>query len=169
MNETGIFGVRVFFRSELNQATNNNLRNTLWIVPTQHLAIIRQIDIVPPGNFGHGPRYAGGGSGIGYPRLSELSFDTAYRPNNFPHNLTLLHEIGHIVENHFHCLTNSASEHREVLDAVPIPPAGRTHGPGEHYAIAYQQVIVGRSTPEVRAAVLASVAFNGVDTVRPGV
>ena len=165
MNEMQIYGLRIRFRNELSKIAVENLRGTLWIVPTQHLQIIQQIDVVPPGNFGHGPRYAGGGSGVGYPRLSELCFDKNERPNNFPYNLTLLHEIGHVVENTYECLANSTPEHRSVLNTVRIPPAGRTHGPGEHFAIAYQQVIVRRASPAVRAAVLASDSFVGVDTV----
>lgn len=162
MNETRILGIRVRFQNEINANAVENLRNTLRLVPTPHLRIIRQIDVVPPLNFGSNPRYAGGGSGRGYPRLSELCFDNHY---NFPHNLTLLHEIGHIVENSYHCLVNMAPDQRAVLDAIEIPATARTHGAGEHYAIAYQQVINGRASERVRNAVFSSRAFSGVDTI----
>ena len=167
MNEVLIFGKRVRFHNEIMNVAVTNLRDTLWIVPTQHLLRIRQIDVLPPLMLDNDPRFAGGGSGLGYPRLSELSFDRHRRPQNFPLNLTLLHEIGHILDHAYGCLGNLTLEHRATLLAITIPASARTHGAGEHFAIAYQQVIAGRASEAVRAAVFSSRAFHGVDTVHP--
>ena len=165
MNEVFVFGKLVRFQHAIMDVAVGNLRDTLAIVPTQHLPLIRQIDVVAPQTLGHGPEYAGGGSGVGYPRLSELCFDTRYREGNFPINLTLLHEIGHILDHHYDCLNNSSAEHAATFRAMRIPPSARTHGPGESYAIAYQEVITGGASDAVRAAVLASRAFVGVDMI----
>jgi hypothetical protein len=166
MNETTIFGKLIRFQNEITDTAVANIRDTLWVVPTQHLSIIRQIDIVPPLMLGTDPNYAGGGSGVGYPRLSELCFDRGFRPNNFPINLTLLHEIGHIVDHHYGALASLGPEHQATLRAIPIPASALTRGEGEYFAIAYQQVISGGASEAVRAAVIASSAFVGVDTVR---
>lgn len=172
MIEVLVCGKLVRFQNAVIPVAITNLTDTLALVPTQHLPLIRQIDVVTPASMGHGPHYAGGGSGLGYPRLSELCFDRRHRPNNFPINRTLLHEIGHILDHLFGCLDNLPAAHQAVLRAVPIPASARTHGAGEHYAIAYQQVISstapgadGGPSDAVRAAVFASRAFSGVDTV----
>lgn len=164
MNETRIHGVRVRFRNSINPIAVANLTRTLHIVPPVHRSLLTQIDVLPPGNFGHGPTYAGGGSGVGWPRLSELCFDNRYRPRNFPLNLTLLHEIGHIMENHYQCRTHLAPAHRAVIDSVTIPATAHTRSAEEHYAIAYQKVLCGSATREVEEAVYSSRAFAGVDT-----
>lgn len=164
MNETIIHAVQVRFVNDVDPIAVRNLKRTLAIVPPAHRAALRRIDVVPPRNLGHGPNYAGGGSGVGYPRLSELCFSRSHRRQNFPINLTLLHEIGHVLETRFRCLRHLAREHPQhfrVLDAIPIPSSGRTHGPSEHYAIAYQKVIAGTATQEVKDAVYASRAFAG--------
>lgn len=166
MNETMIFGKRIRFQNEISDVAVANIRDTLWIVPTQHLMIFQQIDVVPPLMLGSDPNYAGGGSGRGFPRLSELCFDRGFRPNNFPINLTLLHEIGHIVDHHYGAFAGLGPEHQSTLRSIPIPATARTRGEGEYFAIAYQQVISGSASEAVRAAVLASTAFAGVDTVR---
>lgn len=167
MNEMRALGILVRFQNEITEIAAANIRATLAIVPTQHLRSIRQIDVLPPLRFGHGALYAGGGSGVGYPRLSELCFDRRYRAGNFPINKTLLHEIGHILDHAYDCLTSLAPEHQATLRAIPIPASARTHGPGECYAIAYQTVISGHASEAVRAAVLSSRAFSGVDMVHP--
>ncbi len=167
MIEKLIQGVRVRFRNGINHVAVGNLTQTLLIVPREHRSLLTQIDVLPPANFGHGPEYAGGGSGVGWPRLSELCFDTHYRPNNFPRNLTLLHEIGHIMENEYDCLSHLAPEHRRVIDNVTIPATAHTTGPTEHYAIAYQQVLSGNPPQAVRDAVYASRAFAGIDAPSP--
>jgi hypothetical protein len=167
MNEVLVFGKLVRFQNAVMDVAVTNLRDTLAIIPAQHLTIIRQIDVVSPSSMGHGPTYAGGGSGLGYPRLSELCFDRSYRSNNFPINLTLLHEVGHILDHLYGCLANLSAEHRTALDAIRIPASARTHGPGERYAIAYQQFIAGGASDAVRAAVLSSRAFSNVSTIPP--
>lgn len=167
MKEVSIYGKLVRFQNEILEVAVANLRDTLWVVPTPHLLLIRQIDVVPPLMMGSDPRYAGGGSGLGYPRLSELCFDRRSRPNNFPLNLTLLHEIGHILDHVHGCLANLTPAHLATLRTIAIPPTARTHGEGEYYAIAYQQVIAGSASEAVRAAVFSSRAFLGVDTVHP--
>ena len=166
MNETEVHGVRVRFRNDIDSDAVENLRSTLAVVPREHRAAIRQIDVVPPSSFGHGPTYAGGGSGVGYPCLSELCFDRTHRPHNFPLNMTLLHEIGHVLENSFHCRRHLDRESRRIIDSVPIPESARTHGLGEHYAIAYQKVLSRTATQQIREAVFSSRAFRGVDTAR---
>lgn len=167
MNEVFIFGKLVRFQNAVMADAVTNLRDTLAVVPTQHLLRIRQIDVLPPLMLGRDPDYAGGGSGVGYPRLSELCFSRRHRPNNFPLNRTLLHEIGHILEHAHDCLRNLSPEHAATLRTIRIPPDARTHGADEHFAIAYQQVMTGGASAAVRAAVLSSRAFVGVDTVRP--
>lgn len=167
MNDVMVFGKLVRFQNAVTEVAVGNIRGTLAAVPTQHLLHVRQIDVLPPLMLGSDPNYAGGGSGLGYPRLSELSFSRHHRPQNFPRNLTLLHEIGHILDHAYSCLTNLPPEHQAVLRAIRIPAGARTHGAGEHYAIGYQQVISGSASEAVRAAVFASRAFLGVDTVRP--
>ena len=167
MNEVHVCGKLVRFRNAVMPVAVANLGDTLRIVPTQHLMRIRQIDVVPPLTLAPGdPRYSGGGSGVGYPRLSELCFDRAIKPGNFPLNRTLLHEIGHILDHAFNCLSTLTPAHQASLMTIPIPRGARTHGPGECYAIAYQQVMTGGASDPVRAAVLASRAFLGVDTLR---
>ncbi|RYG10733.1 MAG: hypothetical protein EON92_12090 [Burkholderiales bacterium] len=166
MNEVFVFGKLVRLQNAVTDAVLTNLRDTLAVVPTQHLLRIRQIDVLPPLMLGSDPNYAGGGSGLGYPRLSELCFSSRHRPNNFPRNRTLLHEIGHILDHAHDCLRNLTPEHQATLRAIRIPTGARTHGAGEHYAIAYQQVMTGSASEAVRAAVLSSRAFSGVDTVR---
>lgn len=165
MEEMTIQGVRVRYRNRISPLVVANLSNTLALVPVAHRSILRQIDVLPPANFGNGPEYAGGGSGVGWPRLSELCFDTRYRPHNFPHNRTLLHEIGHIVEKHYRCLDNLSEDNRNVINGVPIPPTAHTRGPEEHYAIAYEGVFSGSAyaSEEVRRALYASRAFNGIN------
>lgn len=165
MNETTIFGKLIRFQNEISDVAVTNIRDTLWVVPTEHLRLIRQIDVVPPLMLGNDPNYAGGGSGLGYPRLSELCFDRGFRPNNFPINLTLLHEIGHIVDHHYGALANLSPEHQATLRAIAIPPSARTQGEGEYFAIAYQLVIARTASEAVRAAVISSPAFVGVDTI----
>lgn len=165
MNETTIFGKLIRFQNAISDTAVANIRDTLWVVPTQHLTIIRQIDVVPPLMLASNPNYAGGGSGRGYPRLSELCFDRGFRPNNFPINLTLLHEIGHIVDHHYGAFAGLSTEHKATLRTITIPASALTQGEGEYFAIAYQQVISGSASAAVRSAVLASSAFEGVDTV----
>lgn len=167
MEERLIEGVRVRFRNGINNVAVGNLTLTLLIVPTAHRSLLTQIDVLPPANFGNGPEYAGGGSGVGWPRLSELCFDTHYRPNNFPRNLTLLHEIGHIMEKHYRCLSHLSEEHRGVIDQVTIPATAHTTGEEERYAIAYQQVLSGNPPQAVRDAVYASRAFAGIGARSP--
>ncbi len=168
MNEIRIFGILVRFQNEVTELAVENLSATLIVVPTEHLRSIRQIDVVPPRVLAHdNPVYAGGGSGLGYPRLSELCFDRRYRAGNFPLNKTLLHEIGHILDHAYDCLASLPPEHQATLRAIEIPASARTHGPGECYAIAYQTVFTGGASDAVRAAVLASRAFSGVDMVHP--
>lgn len=168
MEERLIEGVRVRFRNGINNVAVGNLTQTLMIVPTAHRSLLTQIDVLPPANFGHGPEYAGGGSGVGWPRLSELCFNTRYRPNNFPLNLTLLHEIGHIMETHYRCLSHLSEEHRGVLvDQVTIPATAHTRGQEEHYAIAYQRVMCRNAPQAVTDAVYASRAFEGIDAPSP--
>lgn len=166
MNEVIVLGKLIRFQNAVIDVAVNNLRDTLAVVPTQHLLRIRQIDVLPPLMLGSDPNYAGGGSGLGYPRLSELCFSRHHRPNNFPRNRTLLHEVGHILDHAYDCLRALTPEHQATLRAIRIPPSARTHGAGEHYAIAYQQVMSGGASDAVRAAVFASRAFLGVDTVR---
>ena len=167
MIEKLIQGVRVRFRNGINHVAVGNLTQTLLIVPREHRSLLTQIDVLPPANFGHGPEYAGGGSGVGWPRLSELCFDTRYRPNNFPLNLTLLHEIGHIMENHYSCRRHLADEQRAVIDSVRIPPTAHTRSAEEHYAIAYQRVMCGTAPQAVKDAVYASRAFAGIGARSP--
>lgn len=169
MEETQIRGVRVRFRNPLTSDALLSLNRTLVVVPAAHLRLLRQIDVLPPANFGVrnddgeiDTTYAGGGSGIGWPRVSELCFVITERPNNVPLNLTLLHEIGHVMETHFSCLRFLPPDHRRVLDSVPIPTDAHTHGPTEHYAIAYQKVLCGTATAPVARAVYASRAFEGI-------
>lgn len=166
MNDVFVNGKLVRFRNAVIDVAIANLKDTLALVPNEHLLRISLIEVVPPQNFGHGPNYAGGGSGLGYPRLSELCFSRRHRESNFPINLTLLHEIGHILDHQLDCLENLTGVHRATLEAIPIPSSARTHGDGEQFAIAYQQVITGGASEEIRAAVLASRAFEGVDLVR---
>lgn len=167
MNETRIYGVLVRFHHSLSEIAVNNLRSTIRIIPAQHLRHIRQIDVLPPLNFGDNPNYAGGGSGVGHPRLSELCFDRGRRPNNFPYNMTLLHEVGHIIDHAYNALASLTPENRNIINQVPIPPGAVTHGSGEHYAIAYQTLLTGGASEAVRAALLSSRAFSGVDLVHP--
>ena len=164
MEEMVIQGVRVRSRNGISPLIVDNLTNTLTIVPAAHRSLLRQVDVLPPANFGHGDEYAGGGSGVGWPRLSELCFDRRYRPHNFPLNRTLLHEIGHIVSQHYQCLSQLGEEYREVINGVPIPPTAHTRGPEEHYAIAYEGVFSGSAygTAAVREALYASRAFEGI-------
>ena len=164
MDEFRILGILVRFRHGVPPFALTNLRATLGVVPPEHREEIRQIDVVPPSWMGEDPHYAGGGSGLGYPRLSRLCFDRRYRSGNFPLNLTLLHEIGHVLDRLHACTASLTPEHRAVIGAIPIPANARTHGPGEHYAIAYQQVMAGGASEAVRAAVFSSTAFSGVDT-----
>ncbi len=167
MNEIQILGKRVRFQNAVTDVAVTNLTDTLMRVPSAHLLVIRQIDVVPPLMMGTDPLYAGGGSGLGYPRLSERCFLRTVKPENFPINLTLLHEIGHILDHLYACLEHLPPEHRATMRTIRIPPTARTHGHGETYAIGYQQVITGGATDAVRAAILASRAFDGVDMVHP--
>ena len=167
MNETRVSGVLVRHHHPLSDIAANNLRSTIRIIPAPHLRHIRQIDVLPPLNFGSTPNYAGGGSGVGHPRLSELCFDRRYRDNNFPYNMTLLHEVGHIIDHAYNALDSLTPEHRNTINQVPIPRGAVTHGRGEHYAIAYQTLLTGGASPAVRAAPLSGNAFSGVDLVHP--
>jgi hypothetical protein len=153
---------RLIFLSDI---AANNLRSTIRIIPVQHLRHIRQIDVLPPLNFGSDRNYSGGGSGVGHPRLSELCFDVDRRRNNFPHNMTLLHEVGHIIEHAYNGLASLTPEQRNIINQVPIPPGAVTNGRGEHYAIAYQTLLTGGASEAVRAALLSGRAFSGVDLV----
>ena len=167
MNETRVSGVLVRHHHPLSDIAANNLRSTIRIIPAPHLRHIRQIDVLPPLNFGSNPNYAGGGSGVGHPRLSELCFDRRQRDNNFPYNMTLLHEVGHIIDHAYNALDSLTPEHRNTINQVPIPRGAVTHGRGEHYAIAYQTLLTGGASPAVRAALLSGNAFSGVDLVHP--
>ena len=167
MNETRIFGVLVRFRNSLSDIAANNLRSTIRIIPARHLRHIRQIDVLPPLNFGSNPNYSGGGSGVGHPRLSELCFDVSRKPHNFPLSMTLLHEVGHIIDHAYNALDSLTPEHRNTINRVPILAGAVTHGSGEHYAIAYQMLMTGGASAAVRAALLSSNAFSGVDLVHP--
>ena len=167
MPDVLIFGKLVRFQNAVTDVAVTNLRDTLAVVPTQHLLQIRQIDVVPPLSLSHNPNYSGGGSGLGYPRLSELCFDRSRKPRNFPLNRTLLHEVGHVLDHIYSCLATLAPEHLASLNAIQISEEAQTHGAGERYAAAYQRVICGTATDTIRAAVLASRAFSGVDLVHP--
>ena len=167
MNDVLILGKLVRFQNAVTDVAVTNLRDTLAIVPTEHLLQIRQIDVVPPLTLSHDPHYSGGGSGLGYPRLSELCFDRRYKPRNFPHNRTLLHEVGHVMDHIYGCWSNLGPEHQAALRTIPISPDAATHGVGEHYAAGYQRVLLSTATEAIRAAVLASRAFSGVDLVHP--
>ena len=76
MNETRVSGVLVRHHHPLSDIAANNLRSTIRIIPAPHLRHIRQIDVLPPLNFGSNPNYAGGGSGVGHPRLSDQTLLT---------------------------------------------------------------------------------------------
>ena len=56
MNEVVILGIRVVFTNDATDVAVLNLTDTLRVVPQQHRAILRQIAVVPPARFGHGPR-----------------------------------------------------------------------------------------------------------------
>ena len=165
MSEITLNGIPVQFPGEVDRNAAANLRTTLQLVPARHLPILRRIVVFTPQPSAD--PYAGGDSGQGYPRLSALCFDRRRRPNNYPFNLTLLHEIGHIVDHHFHCLETMRREAPDDYAAlqveIHIAPERRTHGAGELFADAYQKVLTGRGASQrVRAAVMASTAFVGV-------
>jgi hypothetical protein len=81
--------------------------------------------------------------------------------------MTLLHEVGHIIDHAYNALDSLTPEHRNTINQVPIPRGAVTHGRGEHYAIAYQTLLTGGASPAVRAALLSGNAFSGVDLVHP--
>lgn len=164
MAVTTINGVAVEFPDEIIESIVRNIRATFLLVPAAHLTIFRRITIYTPQGT---PPYAGGGSGLGYPRLSIYCFDPGYRPQNRVQNLTLLHEIGHLVDHHYGCLDamqrDAPSDYAALRLEIHIAPSRRTHGPSELYADAYQKVLNRRGVSRrVREAVLASVAFAGI-------
>lgn len=108
---------------------------TLQRLPVQHL------EHIPPITIGINPIDGGGyafpgqytGSPYGFIRLNYNIWDRRVRPWNIGHiNVTLLHEVGHVIDWAFQCTNNMSEVDRQIL----FDPSyeGHTHGPGEHFA-----------------------------------
>lgn len=158
---SAVAGVCVNFDRDPPRGAMENIMATLELVPYEHRALINRIDVFTPPRAQPGQEaYSGGGSGQGYPRLSVLCFD---RPRNRQHNKTLLHEIGHIIDQHYHCsdwLIREGSQYMQALQRnITISSRRRTRGNAEYFADGYQQVMSRTARPEVREAILATPAF----------
>ena len=151
------------------------LLRSLDLLPPGHLRIVPRITVGerPPASD-HPRSYGGGGSahpgmpGGPYIRLNWRIFQAPW--NSGMHSLTLLHEVGHIVDWGFQCMTTMRQQdptgYRALLDH---PHTGRTQGAGEHYADAYAAHFIGHQISDARRnAVLNSNAFQSIQSVPAG-
>jgi hypothetical protein len=143
------------------------LIDTLRRLPRLHL------EHVPPITVGMHPE--GGGGGYAYPgqyagqpygfiRLHFGVFNAGERPwNRGRVNVSLLHEIGHVIDWAFQCTRHLGGADQRILYDPGYD--GATHGPGEHFAQAYSKFYSDPPTlTEARQEVLLrSRAFENVD------
>lgn len=141
------------------------LVRTLKRLPVQHLQQVPPITVGDRPDTNHG---GGGGSAApcpacprGYIRINRRVFDPAIREVNRGRvNVTLLHEIGHVIDWAYQCVANAAAEDRQTLWFRGYD--GHTHGPGEYFAVAYAQMYRDPATitPTRLAAMLRMNAFT---------
>ena len=139
---------------------------TLERLPRRHL------EHVPPITVGNRPLEGGGGyalpgqyagSPYGFIRLNYDVFDGGQRSWNIGRiNVSLLHEVGHVIDAAFECTSQMAAADRRILHDLDY--RGRTHGPGEHFAQAYSKFYSEPPTitAERREVLLRSPAFAGM-------
>ncbi|MEI7897404.1 MAG: hypothetical protein WCJ26_10250 [bacterium] len=108
--------------------------STLWKIPALHLKVVSQ-NVIKIRKQLRG----GGGSGTeGQINISPFSLDEGY--NNLV-NQTLLHEIGHKINQSYQCVEHMSAHDRELMNRVPH--RGKTSGSGEGYADCYMDYYTG--------------------------
>lgn len=137
--------------------------------PDQIRQLLRTLELISPDHVQHVPtitvgnRPPGGGGGSAhsgmpggpYIRLNKNCFNSSWNRGAF--NETLLHEVGHIVDWAYECMTHMRRENRAGYNALlSHPHRGRTQGPSEHFADAYAAYHLGRSMSRTRREALLS-------------
>ncbi len=120
-----VFNESVSIRSEYMDI----IIRTLELVPVSHLTTVVAHNII---KIRQTLRVGGGSGQAGYIYLSPFSLDNPY---NRVHNQTLLHEIGHKVNTHYHSVDNMSAVHIALMNH--IRHEGGTQGAAEAYADCY--------------------------------
>lgn len=120
-----VFNESVRIRSEYMDI----IIRTLELLPVSHLTTVVANNII---KIKQTLRVGGGSSQTGYINLSPFSLDNSY---NRVHNQTLLHEIGHKVNTHYHSVDSMSSMHRALMNNIRHD--GGTQGAAEAYADCY--------------------------------
>ncbi|RMG27966.1 MAG: hypothetical protein D6730_06145 [Bacteroidetes bacterium] len=163
--EFQIRGVTIRIRFDANQVSESQIRQlviTLRLLPVNHL---RHIPLITVGNR---PPAGGGGSahpgmpGGPYIRLNRNIFQSPW--NRGTYNYTLLHEVGHVIDWTYNSMSRMRRDDRAGYQALLAHThRGRTQGPGEHFADAYADFIIGkRMSAARRNALRQSTAFKNV-------
>lgn len=163
--------VQFDFQRPITPANRQVLLTTLGLLPTEHLRRIPTVVVGDRPEAGGGGAVAPWEAGGPLIRINVQRFSEGF---NTPHNHTLLHEIGHIMDYSYQCIRAfyRRPEYRPCLNLMrrraPLHE-GRTKGENEIYADTYsglfrrsQSILrlgwVG--TNELYAAVLCSPTFD---------
>lgn len=122
------------------------IENTLALVPSRHLQLLSDPGYVQVSKSNCLPG-KGGGNGGG-DRWIRLSSDSLSKRYNRTYNVTLLHELGHLVDVHYSAMRTLKTQDREGYRLlINTPHDGETSGDGEHFADCYMiyllQVVAG--------------------------
>ena len=161
-SEMFVHGQFVDIVSDSPEVTDENIRQLLRTVELMPPPHVRHLPVITVGNR---PPSGGGSAHEGMPggpyiRLSKKCF--ASRWNSGIYNYTLLHECGHMIDWAYGCMRTMRRADRAGYRALlNHPHSGRTQGPGEHYADAYADYLIGhrRMSSARRDALLNSTAF----------
>jgi hypothetical protein len=151
MVETWLEGVRLYLPDNPEHHPNalqmSALRASINLVPIFHAACIERVEVRGPNQY---PRRGGGNDAdAGIIRLSHACLSEAY---NEPFNITMLHELGHIVDRAYGVTayvqrlgTESA---RALLATEHAHREGGTDGPGERIADCYMYYLLNELAEE---------------------
>ena len=133
-----------------NAQQMDHLQRSLLLVPPEHAEIITRIEARVPGQA---PQSGGGNNRIQrIIRLSHASFSASYNTNaDRQLNITVLHELGYIIDYHYGVLRFMHRHRREepYRSVLSTPYAHGDHGDGEIiadcYMIFWVQIVGGAS------------------------
>lgn len=166
-----INGVEVMTRTSpnpLDPPTDSQwkiIERTLALVPTQHLQLLSNPGYVQVSKSGCSPRKGGGNGGKSrWIRLSSASLNERY---NRAYNVTLLHELGHIVDFHYSAMTTLQKQDPEGYRLlVNTPHRGKTSFSGEHFADCYMIYLLQEVANYSYIHPAAPNAYKGVEAQR---
>ena len=126
----GVVEQRVFEESvNIRSSYFDIMVRTLELLPESHLSDVVAMNII---KIRPNLRVGGGSGQDGYIYISPFSLDNRY---NRVHNQTLLHEIGHKVDHHYHAVDNMTALRQNFLRHVHHD--GGTQSASEAYGDCY--------------------------------